>query len=324
MNPHRILLSSLTLFLIISCDQSGNRSSTPQENTPPENITASEDSSKSKPNPSNALQLEEYITSTIESDPFAVWYTLEQKHPEYLRTHPEIQTTLISKMAEVDVRDTLDLIANAKTPDLEAINQATRLHLAAKDLHIWSWHKRNRDALPPSVIDAVALAGARYNLEENDFGPAFGWLRRTINPRKHHKLRMEIYHKNLSFYRELATQDPEAFVIKIIQERGTNDDHWLDLGFEVWLAQSPDKALSWFEEHKSKLTIQQKNFINISFARSALKEGEITKAKKYARRLTDPKLKTKIHQEIAAAETAQNQEIPKQRNKNPSPTAPAR
>ena len=68
-----------------------------------------------------------------------------------------------------------------------------------------------------------------------------------------------------------------------------------------WIAQDENGARKWYDDHAKSLTPTQTEAVSLSYARLALKDGDVEMARKWAAEVVTPKMKTKIETEITKA-----------------------
>lgn len=297
-------LLPLISLITVSCDSPKSESSSPSEPTaanetsPNQKVTKSPESESPAISPDSAI--EKHIESNFEIAPFQLWTTLHQKHPDYLETHPDLKKKLLTKISNKNIQLTLETVVATPKPDPKIVEQIARTYLATHTPGLWQWLIAKRDELSPELIDAVAAAGAKHCMENKEFGSTYGWLKQMIDPKYEQQLNYKNYQAQLAHKTSLATENPEAFVTKVLAENGPQDDHWLSLGFTAWIDQSAELAQKWYDSQKEELSFPQRDFITISFARAALKKGDIAGSKKIGRRITNPELRAKLKEETPA------------------------
>jgi len=233
---------SALLGLITSCDQ--KKESQSNENSTdhtPAKTSPSQNNSQASPHPA--------ISKTPE---------LPQPPPSSEKPKlPALTPEMIGEMSIEELVDTLNILIQNSAPE-ESLIKATVQKIAKTDnLQLWSWFTNHRELLTPELLDAVASSAAQGTYEKKDYDGAHGWLHQSTDKRKFSRLAGRIYSAQRAYYEQLAGADPEAFVKKILTERGTHDDHWLVTGFIVWGTNAPQDAQQWLKKNNETLTYPQ-------------------------------------------------------------------
>lgn len=164
-----------------------------------------------------------------------------------------------------------------------------------------NWFTSSGNTLPKVEADSMADGVAHYLAGDQRPADSWKWVGRIQDPELKRKVEGHVWSREKEMVQEQAENDPRDLITQMIAGTSGHADYWIETAMNEWIAQDENGARKWYDDHASTLTPTQTEAVSLSYARLALKDGDVEMARKWAAQVITPKMKTKIETEIAKA-----------------------
>lgn len=164
-----------------------------------------------------------------------------------------------------------------------------------------TWFKGSDNHLTKPEADSLASGVARFMARDDNPAEGWKWVGLIEDPELKQKAEGQVWGQEKRLVQEKAESNPRYLIEEIVAGTAGHADYWIETAMNEWIAQDETGARKWYEDHAASLTPTQTEAVSLSYARLALKGGDVDMARKWAAQVVTPKMKTKIETEITKA-----------------------
>lgn len=227
-------------------------------------------------------------------DAFAVNDYIQINH---LKIGDKEQNSILKQMLDNDSEKAFAIINKS-----ENVSYETKLSLIKYYLSFDS----NADMSKITISDSQLKYAYFHHLAQNELQSdnitkAWDHANHINDPEIRKKVEGQIWSKERDMVRKAVNQSPQQAITDLVSGKTPHKDYWLEEAMDTWMAKDFDKAEKWYQGNWQSLPAEKSQYMAASFARRAIKSGDLDLARQWATYIRDQKTKTRIERELQNA-----------------------
>jgi hypothetical protein len=130
---------------------------------------------------------------------------------------------------------------------------------------------------------------------------AWSQVAKIVDPQLKKQAEGQVWGKERDMVRNTVNSAPQKAIEELVSGKSQHDAYWIEEAMDVWMAKDFDNAEKWYQDNWKNLPADKAQYAAASFAKQAIKTGDLDVAEQWLPYIQDPKTKARIQAEVSKA-----------------------
>jgi hypothetical protein len=262
-------------------------------------------------NQTPSYQLESYelfLRNAGLSVPYQAWQEMQNLSATFptMLNNDKLRTLLVNGMTDQNPAKVYDLLSTsnygnntkAKAADLNAFYQGW---LAKEPKSAAAWLSKNFPSFDQTTKDSFNSAVVSHLLQSNSLQEAWKNVDKITDPAIKKQAEGQVWSKERDMVRNAVNKNPQQAITELVSGKSQHDAYWIEEAMDVWMAKDFDNAEKWYQDNWKNLPADKAQYAAASFAKQAIKTGDLDVAEQWLPCIQETKTKARIEADIDKA-----------------------
>jgi hypothetical protein len=157
------------------------------------------------------------------------------------------------------------------------------------------------EKMPQSVKNNFVAGEAFYYANAANMETAWLKVNQISDPAIKKQAEGQVWGRERDLVRNTVNAGPQKAIEELVSGKSQHDDYWIEEAMDVWMHKDFDNAEKWYQDNWKNLPADKAQYAAASFAKQAIKTGDLDVAEQWLTYINDPKTKERIQAEVSKA-----------------------